>query len=93
MEVKCGNVIKSQASSLKSLILDGAKRILGFSSSSAVCNEAVRGDMGLGTLQSRSNIATLKWWYKVATLPEYWYPKQMFNQEWNIKPRRRKQKV
>ena len=34
------------------------------------CNEAVRGDMGLDTLQSRRDRANLKWWYKPATLPE-----------------------
>ena len=33
-------------------------------------NEAVRGDMGLDTLQSRRDRAKLKWWYKLATLPE-----------------------
>ena len=49
-------------------ILDGAKRILGCSSKT--CNEAVRGDMGLDTLQSRRDRAKLKWWYKLATLPE-----------------------
>ena len=38
---------KSQEGSLESIILNGAKRILGCS-----CNEAVRGDMGLYTLQS-----------------------------------------
>ena len=68
------------------------KRILGCSSidiiygSSKACNEAVRGDMGLDTLQSRRDRAKLKWWYKLATLPEDRYPKQLFNQEWNIKP-------
>ena len=75
-EVWEGN--KSQAGSLES-ILDGAKRILGCSSKT--CNEAVRGDMGLDTLQSRRDRAKLKWWYKLATLPEDRYPKQLFNQE------------
>ena len=41
---------KSQAGSLESIILDGAKRILGCFSKT--CIEAVRGDMGLDTLQS-----------------------------------------
>ena len=45
-EVWEGN--KSQTGSLESIILDGAKRILGCSSKT--CNEAVRGDMGLDTL-------------------------------------------
>ena len=48
-EVREGN--KSQAGSLESIILDGAKQILGCSSKT--CNEAVRGDMGLDTLKSR----------------------------------------
>ena len=36
---------KSQAGSLESIILDGAKRILGYSSKT--CNEAVRGDASM----------------------------------------------
>ena len=53
-EVWEGN--KSQAGSLESIILDGAKRILGCSSKT--CNEAVRGDMGLDTVaERRSNAA------------------------------------
>ena len=39
---------ESQAGSLESIILDGAKRILGCSPKA--CIEAVRGDMGLDTL-------------------------------------------
>ena len=54
-------------------------------------NEAVREDMGLDTLQSCRDRAKLKW-YKLATLPEHRYPKQLFNQEWNIKPRRGRQR-
>ena len=71
---------KSQAGSLESIILDGAKWILGCSSKT--CNEVVRGDR---------DRAKLKWWYKLATLPEDRYSKQLFNQEWNIKPRRGRQ--
>ena len=61
---------KSQAGSLESIILDGAKWILGCSSKA--CNEEVRGNMDLDTLQSRRNRAKLKWCYcyKLATLPE-----------------------
>ena len=70
---------KSQAGSLESIILDGTKRIL--RCSSKTWNEAVRGYMGLNTLQSRRDIAKLKWWYKLATLTEDRYPKQLFNQE------------
>ena len=87
-EVWEGN--KSQAGSLESIILDGAKRILGCSSKT--CNEAVRGDMGLATLQSRRDRAKLKLWYKLATLPEDRYPKQLFKQEWNIKSHRGRQR-
>ena len=80
-EVWEGN--KSQTGSLESIVLDGAKGILGCSSKT--CNEAVRGDMGLDTLQRHRDRAKLKWWYKLAALPED-RPKQLFNQEWNIKP-------
>ena len=55
-EVWEGN--KSQAGSLESIILDGAKWIL--RCSSKTCNEAVRGDMGLDTLQSLTDRAKLK---------------------------------
>ena len=79
-EVWEGN--KGQAGSLKSIILDEAKRILGCSSKT--CNEVVKGDISLDTLQSRRDSAKLKWWYKLSTLPEDRYPKQLFNQEWNI---------
>ena len=50
---------KSQADFLESIILGGAKWILGCSSK--ICNEAVRRDMGLDTLQSRKDRAKLKW--------------------------------
>ena len=49
---------KSQARALESIILGGAKKILGCSSKT--CNEAVWGDMGL---ESRRDRAKLKWWY------------------------------
>ena len=35
--------------------------------------------MGLDILQSCSNRAKLKWWYKLAALPEDRYSKQLFN--------------
>ena len=41
---------KNQAGSLESIILDGRKQIHGCSSK--ICNEAVRSDMDLDTLQS-----------------------------------------
>ena len=81
---------KSQVDALESIILGGAKRILGCSSKT--CNEAVRGDMGIETLKSRRDRAKLKWWYKLATMPEDRFPKQLFSQEWDQKPRRGRQK-
>ena len=68
-EVWEGN--KAQAAALESVMIGGAKRILGCSS--RTCNEAVRGDMGLDSLQGRRDKAKLKWWYKVATMPEHRY--------------------
>ena len=59
---------KSQTRALESIILGGAKKILGCSSKT--CNEAVWGDMGLETLKSRRDRAKLKWWYKVCRLPD-----------------------
>ena len=53
---------KTQAAALESVMLGGVKRILGCSSKT--CNEAVRGDMGLDTLQERRDKYKLKWWYK-----------------------------
>ena len=45
-------------------------------------------------LEGNRDKAKLKWWYKLATLPDDRYPKQLFNQQKNIKPRRgRKRKV
>ena len=87
-EVWEGN--KSQAAALESVLLGGGKRILGCSSKT--CNEAVRGDLGIDTLQGRRDKAKLKWWYKLVTMPEDRYPKMLFSQDWNIKPRRGRQR-
>ena len=81
---------KAQASSLESVVLGGAKRILGCSS--RTCNEAVRGDMGLESLQGRRDKAKLKWWYKLACMEGNRYPQKLFRQVWNIKPRRGRQR-
>ena len=78
---------KAQAAALESVVIGGVKRILGCSS--RTCNEAVRGDMGLYSLQGRRDKAKLKWWYKVATMPEH---RKLFVQEWNVKPRRGRQR-
>ena len=68
----------------------GAKRILGCSSKT--CNEAVRGDMGLETLKSHRDKAKLKWWYKLASMSARRYSRQLFNQEWKVKPCRGRQR-
>ena len=88
-EVWEGN--KSQAAALESVLLGGGKRILGCCSSKT-CNEAVRGDLGIDTLQGRRDKAKLKWWYKLVTMPEDRYPKKLFSQDWNIKPHRGRQR-
>ena len=81
---------KAQAGALESVVLGGAKRILGCSS--RTCNEAVRGDMGLESLQGRRDKAKLKWWYKLACMEDDRYPHKLFRQIWNIKPRRGRQR-
>ena len=82
-EVWEGN--KSQAASLESIMLGGAKHVLGCSSKTS--NEAIWGDMGLEFLQGRRDKHKLSWWYKVVNMPLSRYPKQLFQEEWNIKPR------
>ena len=67
--------LKTQSASFESVILGGAKCILGCSSNT--CNEAARGDMGLETLQCRRDKAKLKWWYKLASMSGYRYPRQL----------------
>ena len=79
---------KTQAATLESVMLGGVKCILGCSSKT--CNEAVRGDMGIDTLQGRGDKNKLKWWYKVRSCNSY--PKNLFNQEWNFKPRKGRQR-
>ena len=63
-EVWEGN--KSQAASLESIMLGGAKRVLGCSSKTS--NEAIWGDMGLEFLQDRRDKHKLSWWYKVVNM-------------------------
>ena len=87
-EVWEGN--KSQTAALESVMLGGAKRILGCSSKT--CNEAVRGDMGLETLQGRRDKSKLKVWYKLASMSEDRYPRRVFSQDWDAKPRRGRQR-
>ena len=59
---------KKQANALESILPGVLKKILGCSSKT--CNEAVRGDMGLDTLKCCRNKTKLKWWYKLASMPE-----------------------
>ena len=71
---------------MESVTLEGARKNM--KCFSRTCNEAVRGDMGLDTLRSRRNKAKLKWWHKLVSMPEDRYLKQLYSQEWNIKPLR-----
>ena len=57
---------KAQAAALESVVLGGAKCILG--GSSRTCNEAVKGDVGLESLQGCRDKAKLKWWYELACM-------------------------
>ena len=75
----------SQAASPESITLGGAKRVLGCSSKTS--NEAIWGDMGLEFLQGRRDKHKLSWWYNVINMPLSRYPKQLFQEEWNIKAR------
>ena len=58
----------------------------------ALQRHAVRGDLGIDTLQGRRDKAKLKWWYKLVTMPKDRYPKKVFSQDWNIKPHRSRQR-
>ena len=42
--------------------------------------------MGLEFLQGRHDKHKLSWWYKVVSMPLSRYPKQLFQEEWNINP-------
>ena len=59
------------------IMLGGAKRILGCFSKS--CNEVVRGDMSLETLQGQRDISKLKLWYKLASMSKDRYPRRVFS--------------
>ena len=48
--------------------------------------------MGLETLKSCRDKVEIKWWYKLASMPVRRYPRQLFNQEWKVKPRKAKQR-
>ena len=48
--------------------------------------------MEIETLKSRRDRAKLKWWYKLATMPEDRFPKQLFSQEWDQNPCRVRQR-
>ena len=86
-EVWEGN--KGRTNALESVVLGGAEKVLGCSSKT--CNEAVKGGMGLETLKSRRDKVVV--YTSQQQCLQDRYPKQLFSQEWNIKPgrgRRRK---
>ena len=66
------NVIRG---SRMSIVVGGAKKILGCYS--RICNKAVRENTALDTLKSHWDKAMLKWWCKLASIPEDRYPKQL----------------
>ena len=71
-------------------MLGEAKHTLGCSS--RTCNEAVRGDMGLESLQGCRDKAKLKWCYKLACMEGNRYLHKLSRQIWNIKLRRGRQR-
>ena len=81
---------KNKASALEAIILGRAKKILGCSSKT--CNEAVRRDMGLDSLSNTQDSAKLKWWHYLCTTKGDRYPRQLFDQVWEVKPRRGRQR-
>ena len=84
-EVWEGN--KGQTNALESVILEGALEC-----SSKTCSEAVGENVELDRLKSRGDKTKLKWWYKLATIPQDRYPEQLFSEEWNVKPHRGRQR-
>ena len=44
--------------------------------------------MGLDSLSSRRDRGKLKWWHKLCTMEGDRYPRQLFDQVWEVKPRR-----
>ena len=48
--------------------------------------------MGLETLKGRRDRAKLKWWCKLVKMPGSKYAKELFSQEWNVKPRKGRQR-
>ena len=48
--------------------------------------------MCLETLKNRRDKTKLKWLYKLASMSVRRYPRQLFNQEWKVKPRRGRQR-
>ena len=57
--MRCEKVISVRQVLLEPIILNGAKQIL--DCSSKACNEAVRGNMSLDTLQSCRDRVKMKW--------------------------------
>ena len=48
--------------------------------------------MGLDSLSSRRDRAKLKWWHNLCTMKGDRYPRQLFHQVWEVKPRRGRQR-
>ena len=48
--------------------------------------------MGLESLRDQRDRAKLKWWYKLVSMPQERYPKQLFSWEWETKPRKSRQR-
>ena len=48
--------------------------------------------MGLEILQGRRDKSKLKVWYKLASMSEDRYPRKVFSQDWDAKPRRGRQR-
>ena len=57
-----------------------------------VTRQLDRGDMGLDTLSSRRDRAKLKWWHNLCTMKGDRYPRQLFDQVWEVRPRRGRQR-
>ena len=75
---------KRQTSSLESIQLGAAKKILGCSSKT--CNEAVR---GLESLKARRDMYLREWWNN---LDDGRYPRLLLDNVWEVKPCRGRQR-
>ena len=86
-EVQEGN--KGQTNALESVVLGGTKKSLGALLKPVL---VMRGHVLRDIAKPYRDKAKLKWWHKLATMTQNNYPKQLFSQEWNVKPRRGRQR-